>query len=249
MSTKKQLLSWEESNKDAGRKNCMGSPENGIWKLKSRSLQGTEYTASHANGRYNKKIEARVISLLKYRKAKVSCESMESAMTFNARKKGKTAHQPLQLRGKDIGLLANKSICLTFILSLKVHVPILRCSSTGRIQIDTRQKKTGICWEYAVIYIYIYIYIYDNIYAPLSPWVELSSEGSSGCQLRKARLFEWIELSAAVKRIYINKTNVIHKRLKKHILLCWFPLGCEVESWIGIEIGLVSIPASEIYRI
>ena len=43
---------------------------------------------------------------------------------------------------------------------------------------------------------------------PYPSGVEFSSEGG------KARLFEWIELSVAVKRISVNKTNVIHKRLK-----------------------------------
>ena len=44
--------------------------------------------------------------------------------------------------------------------------------------------------------------------------VEFSNKGSNGCHLRKARLLEWIEHSLALKRIYVNKTNVIQKRLK-----------------------------------
>ena len=48
---------------------------------------------------------------------------------------------------------------------------------------------------------------------PYPSGVELSSEGSNGCHQRKARLFKLIDLSVAVKRLYVNKTNVMHKRL------------------------------------
>ena len=49
----------------------------------------------------------------------------------------------------------------------------------------------------------------------------------------------------AVKRIYVNKTNVIHKRLN-FLRLHWFPRGWVVESWIGVWVSRVSIPASAI---
>ena len=51
---------------------------------------------------------------------------------------------------------------------------------------------------------------------------ELSSEGIKGCYSRQVRLFESIELSVAVKRIYVNKTKVIHMRLKSLQLLVLF---------------------------
>ena len=38
--------------------------------------------------------------------------------------------------------------------------------------------------------------------------VELSTEGYKGCHSRKVRLFELIELSVAVKQIYLNKTKI-----------------------------------------
>ena len=41
--------------------------------------------------------------------------------------------------------------------------------------------------------------------------VELSGERSNGCHLCKARLFEWVKLSVAVKRIYVNKKNKTNK--------------------------------------
>ena len=91
---------------------------------------------------------------------------------------------------------------------------------------------------------HIYIYIYIYIYVCVCGWQymllcsKLSSEGSNGYLSRKERFFEWIELSIAVKRIYVNKTNVIHKRLK-FLRLHSFPRGCVVEFW-------VSIPASRI---
>ena len=59
---------------------------------------------------------------------------------------------------------------------------------------------------------------------PYACGVELSSEGSIGCHKRKAKLFKLIELSVAVKRIYVNKTNVIHWRLD-FLRLHWFPHG------------------------
>ena len=37
--------------------------------------------------------------------------------------------------------------------------------------------------------------------------VELSSVGTIGCHKRKATLFKGIELSVAVKRIYVNKNK------------------------------------------
>ena len=55
--------------------------------------------------------------------------------------------------------------------------------------------------------------------------------------------FKWIELSVAVKRIYVNKTNVIHKRLN-FLCLRWFPRSWVVESWIGVWVSSVLIPAS-----
>ena len=65
------------------------------------------------------------------------------------------------------------------------------------------------------VYIYIYIsstlYIYIYIYICMLPnpcRVELSSERSNGCHERNARLFIWIELSVAVKRIYVNKKQM-----------------------------------------
>ena len=58
-----------------------------------------------------------------------------------------------------------------------------------------------------------------TIYASHPHGVELSSEGINGCHSHKARLFEWIELLVAVKRIYEKKKKkkkkkVIHMRLK-----------------------------------
>ena len=42
----------------------------------------------------------------------------------------------------------------------------------------------------------------------------VANEGSNGCHPRKAKLFAWIELSVAIEWIHVNKTKVIHKRLK-----------------------------------
>ena len=47
---------------------------------------------------------------------------------------------------------------------------------------------------------------HNNIYAPQRR-VEKSSEGINGWYLRNAKLFEGIELSVAVKRIYVNKSD------------------------------------------
>ena len=80
---------------------------------------------------------------------------------------------------------------------------------------------------------------------PYPRGVELTSERGSSCHSRKARLFEWIDLSVAIEPIYVNRTNVIHKRLK-FLHLRWFPRDCVVESWIGVWVGRVSIPASGI---
>ena len=89
------------------------------------------------------------------------------------------------------------------------------------------------------IYIYIYIYIYifihqlrtsressysedlDTMKQSVCGWqymvlptFELSSEGINICHSCNAKLFEWIEHSVAVKRIYGNKTKVIDTNLK-----------------------------------
>ena len=72
----------------------------------------------------------------------------------------------------------------------------------------TKQSVWG--WQYMLLY---------------SRGVELSGEGSNGCHSRKARLFEWIELSVAVKRIYVSKTNV---------LICSglvVPKSCLIPKW------------------
>ena len=60
---------------------------------------------------------------------------------------------------------------------------------------------------------------------PHSCGVELSSEGSNSCHLRKARLFERIELSVAVGRIYVNKkkSDIYAFKTPSHIL---------VSSWL-----------------
>ena len=42
---------------------------------------------------------------------------------------------------------------------------------------------------------------------PYSYEFELSSEESNGCHLHKATLFKGIELSVAVKRIYVKKNK------------------------------------------
>ena len=54
------------------------------------------------------------------------------------------------------------------------------------------------------------ILTYICVYAPSSEMVELSSEGINRYHSHNAKLFEWIELSADVKRIYVNKTKVIY---------------------------------------
>ena len=46
-----------------------------------------------------------------------------------------------------------------------------------------------------------------QICSPTPRGVKLSNEGSNGCNSRKARLFEWIELSVAVKRIYVKQNK------------------------------------------
>ena len=46
-----------------------------------------------------------------------------------------------------------------------------------------------------------------TICAPSPRGIELSGEESNGCHLRKARLFEWIELSVAVKRMYVKQNK------------------------------------------
>ena len=117
------------------------------------------------------------------------------------------------------------------------------------------------------IYIYIYIYVCVCVWGgytkelrynetvcvwqymlPYPCGVELSCEGSNGCHSRKARLFEWIELSVPVKQIYVNKTKVVHKVLK-FLRLRWFLRGCAVESWVGVRVSWVSIPTSRISRL
>ena len=96
----------------------------------------------------------------------------------------------------------------------------------------------------SISYISIYIYIYILTH-PCR--VEFSCKGSNGCHLCKVRLFEWIELSVAIKRIYVNKTKqkVIYKHLK-FICLCKFLCSCALESLVGVWVSWVSIPASRI---
>ena len=65
-------------------------------------------------------------------------------------------------------------------------------------------------WQILSIYLSIYLY-----------GVELSSEKSNGCHSDKARLFEWIELSVAVKSIYVNITKFIQNRLKFTLVSAW----------------------------
>ena len=97
------------------------------------------------------------------------------------------------------------------------------------------------------IYIYICIYIYIYIRWQYIRGVRFSSEESNGCYSRKARLFEWIELSLAVKRIYGNKTRDI----KRLIFLRFRVIARSnaVESSVGVWVNRVTIPASRISRI
>ena len=76
-------------------------------------------------------------------------------------------------------------------------------------------------FNYKNIYIYIYIYMCVCVCVcmcvcvlPHLRGVDLSSEGINGYHSCVARLFEWIELSVAVKRIYVSKTKMIYMRLK-----------------------------------
>ena len=57
--------------------------------------------------------------------------------------------------------------------------------------------------------LYIYIYVDDNIYMlPYPSRIDLSREWSNCVAISVyARLFIWIELSVAIKRIYVNNNN------------------------------------------
>ena len=91
------------------------------------------------------------------------------------------------------------------------------------------------------IYIYIYIYMCVCVCvcacAPYPCRVELSSEWSNCVAISVyARLFIWIELPVAVKRIYVNNKNLIHKYLNL-LRWRWIPRGWVVESWIGVWVS------------
>ena len=75
---------------------------------------------------------------------------------------------------------------------------------------------------------------WQYIYSPTLVGLSSLAREVNGCYKRKARLFKWIELSVAGKGMYVNKTNMIQKRLN-FLRLRWFYRGWVVESWIGIE--------------
>ena len=107
----------------------------------------------------------------------------------------------------------------------------LTCLATLKSCDTTKQSICG--WQYML---------------PYPCGLELSSEGSNGCHSHNARLFKWIELWVAIKQIYVNKTNVMHKFLK-FLCLHGFPHGCVVESWVGEWANQILIPASRILRV
>ena len=64
--------------------------------------------------------------------------------------------------------------------------------------------------------------------------------GINGCHSRKVKLLEWIELSVAVNRIYVNKTNVILMPLNRFTYAEFF-CGCEVESLARVKIEIAKM--------
>ena len=73
--------------------------------------------------------------------------------------------------------------------------------------------------------------------------VELSSEGINGCHTRNAKLFEWIILSVAIKRINVNKTKSDSYAFKSHRLR-WISSDSAFESPTVEKVSRIPIPPS-----
>ena len=106
-------------------------------------------------------------------------------------------------------VMANRvggSICCSSVMS-----PTPSHTQPFQIKWEVYFSKNCVARLYCVVVMILHASAYE--YATLHPrGVEASSEGINGCHSRKARLFEWIELSVDVKRIYVKKAKVIHMR-------------------------------------
>ena len=79
-------------------------------------------------------------------------------------------------------------------------------------------------------------------------YIDLSREAITCYHSCTARLFEWIELSVAIKHIYVNKTKW-YIRVKNRFAYARFHCSCSVEFPADVKVSRVSIPTSIILHI